>query len=77
MSLSNEALDRYAFRSWAICTGEINHQNREAMREAYNEIRPRFGEDSIGFRTFLIIAGHTGANDLKKAADIYFEIDAE
>ncbi len=77
MELSNEALDRYAFRAWAMRTGEINHQDRQAMREAYKAIRPRFGDDSCGFRTFLIFAGESGVPDLQKAADIYLEFVAE
>ena len=77
MELSNEALDRYAFKAWALRTGNVNVQDRPAMRKAYNEIRPRFADDSCGFRTFLVFAGESNVPDLQKAADIYLNFVAE
>lgn len=71
--MTTKELDRSAFRAYVVRTKAVNIFDDAAMMKAYMAIRPQFGEDSVGFRTFLIFAGEAEVPELQIAADYYLE----
>lgn len=79
---TDEQLDIYALKAFLQATGRIRKGMTKAERKQiimpyHQALRPMFKEDSVGFRTFLIMAAATGLPDdtqtLQDVAKVYLQ----